>query len=441
MATFKICIFEHQKRTDNKYPVSIRVTWKRKCAYIKTEYYVTDKQIIKKSFTLKDIYIINELNRRIEKYEDIKSKKLGYRIDMYSAKELAQYFVNETKSGTDSTINFIEFSRKHIELLKQQDRTTSASNLNRTINALIDFCNGRERISINEITSKFLVQFDNYLRTTRIIKRKNQFGKLITVKHKPLSEVSIFEYMTDVRVLFNAAMLEYNDEDKDEIKIYHYPFRKYKIKPRPDNTKRTITDEQLYRLINCPVDSFQAHRAIFSRDVFLLSFYLVGMNLADLYEADHFPDVGNMVRVEYNRKKTKGRRQDKAFISIKVEPEAMPLFEKYRDKTGQRVFDFHTRYTTSHIFSSNVNKGLKVVAKWLFGNSDIPLSTYYARHTWATIARNKCDISKDDIDLCLNHVDLGRKVADMYIKKDWTRIDIANRKVINYVNSIVVKDF
>ena len=69
MATFAICVFEHQKRKDDKYPVSIRVSWRRKAAYVKTEYYVTEKQITK-SFELKDSFIIRDLNNRIAQYED-----------------------------------------------------------------------------------------------------------------------------------------------------------------------------------------------------------------------------------------------------------------------------------------------------------------------------------------------------------------------------------
>jgi len=114
MATFKICVFEHQKRQDGKFPVSIRVYWKGKSSYIKSEFYVTEKQISKKSFELKDIYIINELNRRIERFEEIKSQKLGYRIELYTAKELGRYLVDEVKPGSNSNIDFIEFSRKYI---------------------------------------------------------------------------------------------------------------------------------------------------------------------------------------------------------------------------------------------------------------------------------------------------------------------------------------
>jgi integrase len=249
----------------------------------------------------------------------------------------------------------------------------------------------------------------------------------VITEKEGLSDVSVFNYMTDIRTMFNAAMAEYNDEDKDEIRIIHYPFRKYKLKRKPDNEKRNITVEQLKAIRDVTDEKLQLERTIFSRDVFLLSFYMVGMNFADLYEVDKLRNG----RVIYERKKTKGRRQDKAYISIKVELEAMELLEKYKDKTGERVFDFHNRYSTSHIFSSNVNKGLKKVATAC--KIEEPLSTYYARHTWATVARNKCDVSKDDVDLALNHIDQGLKMADAYIEKDWSKIDAANRKVIDYI--------
>lgn len=425
MATFKICVFAHQKRQDKKFPVSIRVYWRGQSSYIRSEFYVTEKQINKKSFELKDIYIINELNRRIERFEEVKSQKLGYRIELYTAKELAKYLVDEIKPGSDYSIDFIEFSRKYIEGIRSQGRTSTAANMKRTLNALIDFGNGRDRLPIGELTAKFLRQLEAFLQSERVIKRKNQFGRVVTTRKPPVSDVTLFDYMTDIRVLFNAAMDEYNDEDRNDMKILHYPFRKYKLKRRPENTKRNLTPEQIAAIAALTDEELRLDRAIMARDVFLLSFYLVGINLVDLFEATKLRGD----RLEYERSKTKGRRQDRAFISIRVEPEALPLVEKYADTTGARVFGFHNRYTTSHIFSSNVNKGLKLVAK--AAGIDVELSTYYARHSWATIARNRCNVSKDDVDLALNHVDMGLRMADVYIAKDWSRVDSANRLVLD----------
>ena len=60
--------------------------------------------------------------------------------------------------------------------------------------------------------------------------------------------------------------------------------------------------------------------------------------------------------------------------------------------------------------------------------------TYTARHTWATIA-HKIGISKDVISLALGH-EFGCKTTGIYIDYDLEQIDKANRKVIDYINSL-----
>ena len=58
------------------------------------------------------------------------------------------------------------------------------------------------------------------------------------------------------------------------------------------------------------------------------------------------------------------------------------------------------------------------------------LTTYTFRHTWATIAAH-LDVPKEVIGKALGH---GKKVVtDIYIDFDQTKIDKANRKVIDYV--------
>ena len=294
---------------------------------------------------------------------------------------------------------------------------------------LIDFCNGRENVSITEINSKFLTGFENYLRSKRTIKRKNQFNKEVIIERPGLSDISVIDYLTDIRTVFNAAIEEYNDEDRDEVKIKHYPFRKFKLKRAPESTKRALTVDQVRAVIRVPETALKLKRAIMARDVFLLSFYLAGINLADLYSMEN--SCYTEGRISYYRQKTRDRRRDKAFISIKLMPEVLPLFEKYRDKAGIKVFSFYKMYSSSHIFDSNINKGLKVVAK---SCGIEKLTCYHARFSYATIARNDCDISKDDISQALNHVDKGLKTTEIYLKKDWSKIDNAIRKVIDHLN-------
>ena len=58
---------------------------------------------------------------------------------------------------------------------------------------------------------------------------------------------------------------------------------------------------------------------------------------------------------------------------------------------------------------------------------------YISRHSWATIARNDLHVNKYVVHEALNHVDDAMKVTDMYLKKDYSQNDDANRRVITYV--------
>ncbi len=424
-------MYKHQRRkTDNKYPVSIRVYWKGKHAYIDTEYYATIQQIRvnekKGIFELKDTHLINELTRRIKDFESAKVERLGVKIYQYSAKELAHFFeklMKGERSGDD--IKFIEFGRQYQKRIQEEGR--NPERMKTSLNALEDFAKGD--VYINEITAKFLSRFEKYLLSDRTLIRKNQFGKTVALKKSPVSQTTLSDYMTDIRSVFNEAKRIYNDEDKGDIVVKHYPFKKYKVPEVPISKKRNIPAEDILTIMYTDDIALASAQAILARDVFILSFLLVGMNLKDLYELTPRNYEGG--RLNYERSKTKRRRKDNAFISVKVENEAKKIIDKYRDKSRKRLFDFHLRFSTVRIFRSSVNDGLKKVAKVC--NIEVPLSSYYARHSWATIARNKCRIAKSDVDECLNHVDADTRMADVYIEKDWSFIDEANRKVIDFV--------
>lgn len=62
------------------------------------------------------------------------------------------------------------------------------------------------------------------------------------------------------------------------------------------------------------------------------------------------------------------------------------------------------------------------------------ISSYWARHTWATVAAS-LDIPKETISAALGH-EIGSEVTSIYIKFDRKKIDEANRKVIEYLNGI-----
>ena len=59
------------------------------------------------------------------------------------------------------------------------------------------------------------------------------------------------------------------------------------------------------------------------------------------------------------------------------------------------------------------------------------ISTYWARHSWATIAYNDLGISMDVIAQALGHGE--QTVTDIYLDKNQKLVDEANRKVLDWV--------
>jgi len=156
-----------------------------------------------------------------------------------------------------------------------------------------------------------------------------------------------------------------------------------------------------------------------ARDVFMLSFYLIGINIKDLCSLKEIQDG----RIEFNRAKT-GRP-----YSLKVYPEAQEIINKY--KGNRWLLNFSDLYTDYRNLNKIINKKLKTIG----GKVDInlPIATYYARHSWATIA-SSLNISKDIIQHALGH---GlNTVTDLYVDFDLNKVDEANLKVIQAINSI-----
>jgi integrase len=129
----------------------------------------------------------------------------------------------------------------------------------------------------------------------------------------------------------------------------------------------------------------------------------------------------------YNRTKTKGKRKDKAYIEVFASEEIFPLFEKYKGKN--RLFVFSERYSNSDLFLTAVNNGLKSLCRKAGVQK---ITVYWLRHTWATIAQNKCGASTELVGFCLNHASAHR-VTEGYIEKDFSPVDVLNRKVLNYI--------
>lgn len=219
----------------------------------------------------------------------------------------------------------------------------------------------------------------------------------------------------NIRAVFNYAL--------DEELTTNYPFRKFRI--RNERTeKRNLTIEQLRAVRDASLDGHMAEY----RDMFLLMFYLIGINAADLFTLtdDDYHDG----RIHYRRSKTG------AVFSIKVEPEAAAIINRYRG-TNHLLCPLD-RYADHRDYLHHMNDGLKRIGMDYrngIGWSGEPicksLSSYWSRHTWATIAAS-LDIPLDIISLSLGH-SFGNKVTQIYVEWSRSKVDEANRRVLDYV--------
>lgn len=404
MATISAVILKHHKKADGTWNVKFRVTHNQQSVYIDTPHFVSKAQLDKKG-KLRQDYIIEYLAFDLNSYRK-KISDIGISVKSMSAQEIKKHLT----SDHETSIDFISFCRAYIETMKE----TTAQPFRTVTNSLVDFFRSKV-VPINEINAVMLRKYEAYLRSERVMKRKNQFGKVFTITSPPLTDSGVSIHLSNLRILFNAARNHYNDEDRGIIRVAHYPFRKYKVIRRPESRKRSLTIGQVKEVMNAKPET--GSRAELAKDLFMLSFYLCGMNAVDIY---NLPPYTEIERLDYNRSKTKGKRRDQAYISVNIPEEAAPLLKKYAGKLRERY--------SNHL---NLNKAL---SKGFESLGIEGLTFYHARHTFATLARNHCRFSKDDVAMALNHRS-GASVTDIYIAPDWKIIDDVQAAVIALLKS------
>ncbi len=243
-----------------------------------------------------------------------------------------------------------------------------------------------DKRNFEDITIRWLTDFDTFLSKTS----PSQNARNI--------------HFRNIRTVINAAI--------DDELTTHYPFRRFKIRPVPTK-KRSLSIENIQKVFNAKgLEDWE----IKYLDFFKLSFMLIGINVVDLCNLTEIADG----RIEYDRAKT-----HKPY-SIKVEPKAMELIEKYKGE--KHLLNFTDNYANYRHFYNNLCKGLGSIRNKLGLKS---LTSYWARHTWATIAYNDCNISKDIIAQALGHG--SGSVTDIYLDKSQNLVDDANRKVLDWV--------
>lgn len=419
MLTIKAEVLKDKKRADGTYNVKVRFIKGKKVKRISTDLFVTDADLTT-DFNLKEDSLIRLEADRLVLHYRTQFNTMHLDSENYDVNEIVHRLLN--KDEADKPIDFIAFSRKWISTAPIKSKDIYSTGLN----ALIRFV-GKDELDIKNITVEFLENYRAYINKVR----EERVKKLVEAGKRIPSNRCVSLYLAVLRHLFNEAQKHYNKPDKGLILIPHSPFEYFKMPKEEATRKRAIQPHQIKAIWNMPYHNIHRGRrgsCLFdlAKDCFILSFCLMGINSVDLYNAIELRDN----KLVYYRTKTKDRRLDRAKMEVIIPDMVLPIIEKYQDPTGQRLFRFYKDYSNSRAFNKAINKGLKDIGDLLHIDD---LEYYAARHSWATIALNKCGIDKYTVHAALNHVDESMRVTDIYIERDFVNENKANAKVVKYV--------
>lgn len=332
-----------------------------------------------------------EIKTKMAEYQLIFAQIVAkYDVDNLSVNELKDMLVdwkNSDKIRIDDDCVMSVFQRF------MEHKTGRTKNLYQCTEKKIRAFWGKEadRLRFEQVNVEWLHRFNDYLAQTA-----------------PSANARSI-HMRNFRAVFNYAI-------GNEITT-NYPFRRFKIKSEPTR-KRNFDVETLRAIFNADVLDPWMEKY---RDLFKLTFMLIGINFVDLC---NLSDVRNG-RIEYIRAKT-----HKPY-SIKLEPEIEEIIGKYRG--DNRLLNYMDTYKDYRSFYMNTCTGLKAIRERLVEKNVVnidTLTTYWARHSWATIAAS-LDIPKETIAAALGHS--SHTVTDIYIEFDYHKVDEANRRVLNWV--------
>ena len=333
-----------------------------------------------------------KLRRMLVEVED-----MVYHIEgRVTDKELRRRVENVLGLRENAEDTLIDYIRQYAELAKAKKTQVLYLHTSKIIEEY------DARVTYGTVDRRWIESFDKWMETKKGLKTNTR---------------SI--HLRNMRTVFNWGI--------DNEYTTNYPFRKNTIKKEETKKKALSVDVVRKLLAYVPHKDCQSH--IIYRDIFLLMIYLRGINISDLMELRH-EDVQEG-RIEYRRNKTG------ILYSVKIEPEAKEILNKYKGK----VYLLNLSETNKY-FSTAINRMLKKIGDVKIegkGGKHVitPLlpsdvSSNSARHTWATLAV-EADMSKEIVSLGLGHV-IGSKTTEIYIdRKQQKKIDKTNRRVIDYI--------
>ena len=394
MATLKLILYTYSKLKTGGYKIKVSMSHRQETCYFNTRFVLDNPKQWSNGAVVKrdDASIINsKLRGLLDRYQEALDSINNH--GLYTAKQLKVLI--EKKLSAEGSRTFHDVAIEYIDELNKEGRTNYSSMLDLCMRYFDKFSG--KGLFMQDITPNTIAMFQSWLKT-----------------NTEANETTITKYMSHSKVIINRAIkMQYVSYDV-------HPFYLTKLS-RSVSREEDISLESLLAIKNIELKS---KHLIVSRDLFMLSFYLGGVNLVDIMDAD-FSKGDEM---SYIRTKTK--RHNKSKIVVPIVPQAKEIIDRWIDtKTGKLNFGYNYSYRN---FLRYIGRGISALKENL-GIKET-LVFYSARNTFSQFAAD-LGIPNAVIDYCLGHSVGSQGVISYYIKVKKQQAAIAINRVVDYVNN------
>ena len=325
--------------------------------------------------------------------------------DLFKIKECINRLKQENKPYTadrivklysthEGSYTFLLYGKELLVELKKIGKVRTADTYRNALGSFERFLNDQADIPLEAMDSNLMIAYESWLKGTGICPNTSSY------------------YMRNLRAIYNRAVEQGFVTQQNPFKHVYTGIDKTKKRAVSLDVIREIRDLKLTK-----------KSLVFARDIFLFSFYTRGMSFVDMAFLKK-QDLQNGI-LAYRRNKT-----------------GQQLFIK-REKTMQELIDKYDTFDTSYLLpvirnngvdewhqyqnaAHRINRNLKQIGKQI--GLDIPLTTYVARHAWASIAQSK-NVPLSVISKALGHN--SEQTTRIYLSSlDTSVVDKANNLIL-----------
>ena len=400
ITSVKLMLNKSRILNNGSYPLVFQVIHNRRKKLLYTGYRMKEEVFdesegkimngVGSTFTATEVVKMNRELRKMRNQIDIRIRQLERTREEFTVEDI----LTQNAFGTGkSQFYLLRYINAQIERKQELKKVGMAAAYKSTRSSLAKFI-GRPDVRMSEVDLAFVRRYEDFLYSNGA------------------SGNTVSYYLRNLRSLYNQAVTDgYHPRGE-------YPFAKAQTRPAK-TVKRALSRTDMQNLADLNLEN--EPELEFTRDLYLFSFYAQGMAFVDIVLLRK-SDICNGVL-------TYSRHKSKQLIRIVVTPQMQGVIDKYNTE-NEYLFpiisgEYASGYQKYRLALGRINRHLKKIA--VVADIKVPLTTYTARHTWATLARDYgAPISV--ISAGLGHT--SEEMTRVYLKD----FDVS---MLNQVNSIV----